>query len=355
MVRSRSCDSRARRNGGVGKTGDVRFGVFLLGARFPGESDSAALERVVRAAVAAEGAGFDDVWVAEHHFLSYGVCPSALTLAGYLLGATRRIEVGTAVTVLSSQHPVAVAEQAAMLSAVSGGRLRLGVGRGGPWRELEVFGTGIERYECGFEEALDLMLAWLTEPRVGWSGKHFTFREVPVVPHISTPPPVVVACTSPQTEALAAKRGLPMLLGMHVDDDHKAESVARYGKQAPHIAAGVAHVEDTTVDAVRLISQEMPRWLGPGLDSYVRVDDRPRQVRDPYAYTEKLCRMHPVGSPEHCIASLVRTVERTGIRHVILLVEAAGSAARTLENIARLGEEVLPMVRQAVAQAPTGP
>jgi len=65
----------------------MRFGAFLLAAQFPGQDHTAVLESTVAAAVAAEEAGFDDVWVAEHHFMSYGICPSAITLAGYLLGA----------------------------------------------------------------------------------------------------------------------------------------------------------------------------------------------------------------------------------------------------------------------------
>ena len=94
-------------------------------------------------------------------------------MAGYLLGATRRIAVGTAVSVLSTQHPVALAEQAALLDQVSGGRFRLGVGRGGPWIDLEVFGTGLHRYQHGFPESLDLLLAALGEHRVAASGPEF--------------------------------------------------------------------------------------------------------------------------------------------------------------------------------------
>jgi alkanesulfonate monooxygenase SsuD/methylene tetrahydromethanopterin reductase-like flavin-dependent oxidoreductase (luciferase family) len=265
----------------------VRFGVFLPAGQFPGQSHGDALARTVEAAVAAERAGFDDVWVAEHHFMSYGVCPSAVTLAGYLLGATTTIEVGTAVSVLSNQHPVALAEQAALLSLVSGGRFRLGVGRGGPWMDLEVFGTGIERFEEGFPESLDLLLAWLSGDRVSWPGERFRFREVPVVPRPAVPPPVVVACTSPATEALAASRRLPMLLGMHIGDDAKAEAVARYtdaAGPAAHIATGVAHVADSRAEAVRTVRRELPRWLGPGLAGYVAVDDRPRAERDPAEY-----------------------------------------------------------------------
>ncbi|MFC0037989.1 LLM class flavin-dependent oxidoreductase [Actinomadura rayongensis] len=323
----------------------MRFGVFLLAARLPGEDDAASLDRTVRAAVAAERAGFDDVWLAEHHFMPYGVIPSALTLAGHILGRTRRITVGTAVTVLPTRHPVAVAEEAALLSLVSGGRLTLGVGRGGPWQDLEVFGTGLARYEKGFPEALDLLLAWLRSERVGWTGDHFAFREVPVVPRAAAPPPVVVACTSPETEAVAAARGLPMLLGMHVDDAEKARAVTRHGVPAPHVSAHLAQVGASREAATDLLLREMPRWLGPGLDGYVPVDDRPRPARDPEAYVRRLCATHPVGSPDECAAAIRATMAITGIDRLMFLVEGAGSAAATLENLERLGTEVLPRLR----------
>ncbi len=326
----------------------VRLGIFLLATRFPGEDDAAALSRTVEAAVAAERAGFDDVWLAEHHFMSYGVVPSATLLAGHLLAATTRIGVGTAVSVLSTQHPVALAEQAAMLALLSGGRFRLGVGRGGPWRDLEVFGTGLPRYEHGFAESLDLLLAWLRSGRLAWEGEHFAFREVPVVPRAPVPPPVTIACTSPATEALAAERGLPMLLGMHVGPEEKAAAIARHGDPSlPHISTHVAQVADTREEAVATLMDGMPRWLGPGLEGYVAVDDRPRPSRDPVAYTRLMCDLHAVGSPDDCVDSLATTAERTGISHLILLVEGAGSRTATLENITRLGREVLPKLHAA--------
>jgi alkanesulfonate monooxygenase SsuD/methylene tetrahydromethanopterin reductase-like flavin-dependent oxidoreductase (luciferase family) len=89
--------------------------------------------------------------------MSYGICSSAITLAGYLLGATRRITVGTAASVLSTQHPVALAEQAALLNQVSGGRFRLGIGRGGP------------------------LLAALNRPRLA-CGPNLRFPDIDIVP-----------------------------------------------------------------------------------------------------------------------------------------------------------------------------
>jgi alkanesulfonate monooxygenase SsuD/methylene tetrahydromethanopterin reductase-like flavin-dependent oxidoreductase (luciferase family) len=326
----------------------MRIGLFLPAAQFPGQTHAAVLGRTVEAAVEAERAGFDGVWLAEHHFMSYGVCPSATTLAAYVLGRTRRIAVGTAVSVLSTRHPVALAEEAALLDQLGEGRFRLGVGRGGPWVDLEVFGTGLGRYESGFAEGLDLLLAALTRERVGSEGT-FAFREVPLVPRPLTGPPVVVACTSEATAELAARRGLPMLLGMHAGDEEKRALVrhyARYGPSAPgHMAAGVAYVAGTRAEAQRVLRTSLPRWLGPGLAGYVPVDDRPRRPRDPVEYAGLLCDIHPVGTADDCVTTLTATAERTGIEHFVLLVEGAGDPSLTRENIRRLGAEVLPRVR----------
>lgn len=339
----------------------MRFGVFLLAGRHPGQDDRSALRRSLDAVLAAEAAGFDDVWIAEHHFMSYGTCPSAITFAAHALGRTTRIALGTAVSVLSTTHPVALAEQVALLDQLADGRLRLGVGRGGPWVDLEVFGTGLDRFENGFAESLDLLLAGLTQPSISAAGDHFAFREVPIVPRPwSRPhPPVVVATTSTATAELAATRGLPMLLGMHADDDEKLamidhyDSVARAAGRDPtaieHISTVVAHVADSRSEARDDLRATLPGWLTDGLAGYRPVDDRPRSSRDPVEYTDMLCAMHPVGDPDYCVTRLRASAERTGVRHVIMMVEGTGSHTRTMATIARLGTEVLPRLHNSPA------
>lgn len=325
----------------------MRIGVFLLAAGFPGRTDADVLDSCVATAVAAEEAGFDDVWVAEHHFMSYGRVPSAVTMAGYLLGATARVAVGTAVSVLSTVHPVALAEQALLLDQVSRGRFRLGVGRGGPWVDLEVLGTGADRVGVdAFTESLDLLLRALRGGPVAAAGERFAFREVDVgpVPRTAPHPPVVLAVTSPQGRALAAARGLPMLLGMHAEDAEKAAFVRAHGGGG-HVSVAVAHVEDTREGAQALLRASLPRWLGPGLAGYRRVDDEPRRPRDPVGYTDLLCRLHAVGTPDDAVARLAEGAARTGVDHVLLMVEGSGDRARVLDNVARLGAEVLPRLR----------
>lgn len=344
----------------------MRIGAFILAAQFPGQGQGEALHRAMRSAELTEEVGLDSAWLAEHHFVPYGVCPSAVTLAALVLGRTRRIGVGTAVSVLPTVHPVALGEQAALLHLTSGGRFTVGVGRGGPWVDLEVFGAGLRAYEQGFPESLDLLLRWLREPKVGSDGDRFAFREVPVVPRPNgTPgepsvdgPPVIMACTTPASVRLAAERGLPMLLGMHCGDEEKAEMVALWRncardagrsaaeiESADHVTAGVAQIADTGPEAVGLLTQAMPGWLRQGLAAHTTVDGRTRRMRDPLAYAELLCRLHPVGPPQLCADRLARTAERTGIRRFALMVEGSGELKSTEENVRRLGAEVLPLLQ----------
>ncbi|MBO8199173.1 LLM class flavin-dependent oxidoreductase [Streptomyces smyrnaeus] len=359
----------------------MRVGAFVLGAQFPGQGQGEALERAVSTAEAAEEAGLADVWLAEHHFVSYGVCPSAVTLAALLLGRTRHIGVGTAVSVLPNAHPVTLGEQTALLHLLSQGRFTLGVGRGGPWVDLEVFGGGLKAFEEGFPEALDLLLRWLREPRVGADGERYRFREVQVVPRPDAAGPdagfaadgpargadggpgagpgVVVACTSPGTVRLAAERLLPMLLGMHCGDEDKADMTRLWRRTAleaghppevveaaagRHVSAGVVQVGDSFEEARRLLTKTMPGWLREGLGQHVTVDGRPRPMRDPNGYTELLCELHPVGTPRLCAERLAATAERTGIERFALLVEGTGDRDATLRNVHRLAGEVLPLL-----------
>ena len=326
----------------------VKVGLFLLAGQLPGMTQGGALAAAAEAALAAERTGLASAWIAEHHFISYGVCPSAVTFAANILGRTDRITVGTAVCMLSNRHPVALAEETALLDNLSGGRFGLGVGRGGPWVDLEVFGTGLARYEQGFGESLDLLLASLERGSVaagGERGGFFRFREVPVVPRPSTSPrpPVAVAATSTGTVELAAARGLPLILGMHAADEekaallaHYASVAARYGHdpdRAEHMAVAVCHIAGSRAGAVGELRATMPAWIEQGTGEYVSLRPSPQPRRDSGAYVEHLLAIHSVGTPEYCAERLTTTVDSTGIRHVLLMVEGTGDLRRTLETI----------------------
>lgn len=146
-----------------------------------------------------------------------------------------------------------------------------------------------------------------------------------------------------------------MLLGMHCGDESKAEMVALWRSTAlaaghsrevvagaGHVSAGVCQIADRTADARETLLKAMPGWLKQGLDAHVTVDGRVRAMRDPVAYTELLCDLHPVGTPEVAADRLAATSARTGITRFALLTEGSGDLAATEENVRRLGAEVLP-------------
>jgi len=337
----------------------VKLGLFLLAGQLPGMTQGGALAAAVEAALAAERTGLASAWIAEHHFISYGVCPSAIAFAANILGQTNRITAGTAVCMLSNRHPVALAEETALLDHLSGGRFDLGVGRGGPWVDLEVFGTGLARYEQGFGESLDLLLASLERGSVaadGEGGGFFRFREVRVVPRPSTSPrpPVAVAATSTGTVELAAARGLPLILGMHATDEEKAALLADYTSvaarsghdpdRAEHMAVAVCHIAESRAGAVGELRATMPAWIDQGVGQYVSLRPSRHSRRDAGAYVEHLLAIHPVGTPEYCAERLTATVNRTGIRNILLMVEGTGDLRRTLETIERVGSEVVPQL-----------
>jgi alkanesulfonate monooxygenase SsuD/methylene tetrahydromethanopterin reductase-like flavin-dependent oxidoreductase (luciferase family) len=339
--------------GGRSSPAPVRIDAFLLAGQFPGRSHAEALHAAARYAVAAERAGFDGVWIAEHHFISYGTCPSALAFAAFVLGRTSRIRVGTAACILANRHPVALAEEAVLLDELSGGRLDLGVARGGPWIDLDVFGTGLSRYTHGLAESLDLLLAWLSgHGKVSASGEFFRFPPVAVVPESRRPVPVWVAVTSEPTVELTAARRLPLLLGMHATSAEKRRLLDHYREQyadaVPHASAHVAYVADTLSEAHGALLAAMPGWLAT-TSQYVRIDGAAGQSREPHAYLRHLLDIHPVGPPALCVQRLADTIAATGVRRLLLMVEGAGHRGLTLANIARLGADVLPQLRARAA------
>jgi probable F420-dependent oxidoreductase len=128
-----------------------------------------ALEEVTRA----EELGFDSVWMEEHHSVTDHYWPSPLTvLAGF---ATRlsRMRLGTDILVAPFYHPVRLAEDAAMLDVISGGRFVLGIAIGYKPDEFALYDTALEKRGARFEEQLAIMKALWTQERVSFTGAHY--------------------------------------------------------------------------------------------------------------------------------------------------------------------------------------
>src|SRR5512138_1720920 len=160
----------------------MRFGLFgSASARRGGaECDSSeGFRDFIEYNVEAEALGFHSTFVVEHHFTGYGQVSATLNLLTWLGARTSRLRLGTAVTVLPWHNPVLLAEQAATLDLLSGGRLDFGIGKGYRYNEFAGFCVPIEEADARFEESIDVIVkAWTLEERFSHHGKYWRFNDI---------------------------------------------------------------------------------------------------------------------------------------------------------------------------------
>ncbi len=200
----------------------MRFGLFggartkqTASSNHAGLGDSHSYRGFIDYVVEAERLGFQSVFLVEHHFTGAGQVSASMTLLAYLAARTQQIRLGTAVVVLPWHNPILVAEQAATLDLLSGGRLDLGVGKG--YRPPEFSGFCIPQNEANerFDEAIEVIRkAWTLEGRFSHHGKRWHFESVIVEPEpVQRPhPPLWMAGGSPESIRRAAREGFNLLL-----------------------------------------------------------------------------------------------------------------------------------------------
>ncbi len=163
----------------------VRIGLGLFTGQIPKWSDRTFAREyhdIVELTRLADTLGFDSVWVSEHHGSSDGYLPACLPLLATLAEASDRLLLGTGVVLTPFHHPLRLAEDAAVVDQISGGRLILGLGLG--WREEEFRMWGFpvsERLRRTTETVEILRKAW-TGRRFSHEGKIFRFDEVLITP-----------------------------------------------------------------------------------------------------------------------------------------------------------------------------
>ena len=158
----------------------MRFGLFGSAAarRGGGEFDSAeGFRDFIDYNVEAEALGFHGTFVVEHHFTGFGQVSATLNLLTWLGARTQRLRLGTAVIVLPWHNPVLLAEQAATLDLLSGGRLDFGIGKGYRYNEFAGFDVPMEEADARFNELLEVLLkAWTSAERFSHHGKYLAVQ-----------------------------------------------------------------------------------------------------------------------------------------------------------------------------------
>jgi alkanesulfonate monooxygenase SsuD/methylene tetrahydromethanopterin reductase-like flavin-dependent oxidoreductase (luciferase family) len=298
--------------------------------------------------VEAEALGFHSSFLVEHHFTGWNQVSSTLMLLMALAMRTKTLRLGSAVMVLPWHNPVLLAEQAATLDLVSGGRFDFGIGRGYRHSEFKGFAIAPEEAEARFEEAIAVMTrAFTNRARFSHRGRFWHFEDIVVEPPPAQQPhpPFWVAAGSESSIRRAAARGFNLILDQYAGAAQIAERIGIY--KAERTAQGFAFD---------------PMQIAVARQLYVAKDEADKQaaLKRQAAYTQRTVDVSRTpdgkpgshvlayagkqggteenalfGTPEEICAGLA-ALQRAGTAYVLLTI--AGGAAQ----LRRFAREIMP-------------
>src|SRR5919201_3249639 len=230
------------------------FGLFFLMQRDEQWSEPAVYQSDVQQMLAAEALGYHSVWIAEHHFNDYGLCPAPPVLAAFLAARTSTLRLGMGVSLLPLHHPVDLAEQLAVLDVLSGGRLDVGIGRGGTLQDYQTFRAERADARLRVEEGIALMQRCWTGVPFDFAGQFHSAERLHVRPRpVQRPhPPLFIAANSEDSVLSAARLGLPTLSSFFVPVPELQRRHKLYRETA--VAAGRS---DAEIDVLQSVSWGM--------------------------------------------------------------------------------------------------
>lgn len=342
----------------------MKFGLFIMGTR------SGSYQDILDQIRYAEELKFHAVILAERHFRHGDLLyPSPFTMAGAIAAKTTRIRIGTAARILPLDHPLYIAEDAATLDLLSGGRLDFGATRASLDEECHrVFRSPLDESRGRFEEALEVIVKAWTKERFSYEGKYYQVQEASVFPKpFQKPhPPIYLVAVSPETLAFAAKKGYSTFIGAIRSLPELKETFAFYWKafrEAGHngVSAELAvnrfiYLSDSDEKARREIEAPFMTFLkerAPDLKAALVRKYGGEAHLNFDRFLQDFCLF---GSPETVIARLKALEEAVGLRYLLCTLNFITLdhqlCIRSMEQFAK---EVMPAFQDHPPSPPSVP
>jgi alkanesulfonate monooxygenase SsuD/methylene tetrahydromethanopterin reductase-like flavin-dependent oxidoreductase (luciferase family) len=328
------------------------IGLFQLLPAPEGLSDDAVVAQALREADFAEARGFDSVWIAEHHFSSFGLAGAPSVYAAAVAQRTRRIGIGYAVAVVPLHQPVRLAEEIAWLTHLSRGRVLVGLGAGFSLFEFAAYDVALEERRERFEEGATIVRGLFAASPFEHRGRFWTVPPVTLRPRAfeGKPPRFFRASSGAESLRAAAEAGDPLLLGLKtVEEIGRAVALYREQRAARGVAASAVDAEVADFRVLRrvVVSEESGEARRLARRAVAWEDRTARRVHEGVAdpgdsrEPEEIpggC----VGTPAEVVAALA-ALEGLGISRVIAWVNFGDlpyeAVDRTLDLLAG---EVMP-------------
>ena len=279
----------------------------------PDGDPTAAIHNQIALVQEADRIGMDEVWVSEHHFNDFSLSGPILPIMGYLLGATRRIAVGSAAVLLPYHNPILVAEALALLERLNPGRLRFGMAKGAFPLDDRHFRSDPERNREALFEAALLIARLLREKDVTHRGEYFTAEEVTLVPSPSAAiPPYLATFGSQSSVRFAAEQGFGLMMGQTATLEDIYAASEHYKSLCGHapdlVALRLCCIDDTpgaaesrALRSAQLFSERMRRVKA---GNAARNAGSFQTTRDALFSEHPMARCALAGTPESCAEQL---------------------------------------------------
>jgi probable LLM family oxidoreductase len=332
------------------------FGDVTFGADGTLQPQARVLREVVEQAILADEVGLDAFGVGEHHRPDFAISAPEVVLAA-IATRTRRILLGSAVTVLSTDDPVRVFQRFSTLNALSNGRAEVILGRGSFTESYPLFGYDLSRYDELFEDKVSLFVELLKGGPVTWSGSTRTpLAKVAIVPPIEngTLKTWIGVGGSPESVVRAARYGLPLTLAIIGGNPARflpfvnlyRQALDKLGKPLLPIAAhSPGHVAPT--------DEQAREELWPHYETMInRIGAErgwPPATRAQFERETGPSGALYVGTPRTVASKIVQTMRTLGLSRFDLKYSAGTLPHSTLmRSIELIGREVAPRVRESL-------
>ena len=343
----------------------MKFGLFSHLPWPEGTSPSQVIHEATEQLCLAEELGYYSSWFAEHHFSRYGIGSSSLVVLSNMAAQTSTIRLGTAVLVPPLHHPVHLAEDAATLDVVSGGRLDVGFGRGTANYEYSGYDVDPGESQERFQETIRIVEGLWTTPDYCYEGKYFNVNMANLVPPpIQKPhPPIYIAATRTFTTLeYAVSTGHPLICGVVLDHDDGMDLCNRFVEMSKASGHNIPistipffrylHVAETEKEARHNAepaiawTMDMTDWrrsIRLGSEVNQRLEDfRRTRTQMPPTYDYLAENRAIIGTPEQCV-SKIREFQEQGIEYFGCNFDFGGMAQETvLRSMKLFAEEVMP-------------
>ncbi|MBI1204307.1 MAG: LLM class flavin-dependent oxidoreductase [Rhodopseudomonas sp.] len=313
------------------------------------------IRNLIEEAVLADETGVDAIGIGEHHRADFAVTSPEMVLAT-IAGRTRRIKLGSAVTVLSSDDPIRVYQRFATLNAASNGRAEVCLGRGSFIESFPLFGFDLNHYEVLFNEKLDLYAEVLKQHAVTWQGStRPPLKDQSVYPKLDKPLATWIGVGgTPESVMRAAHYNFPMMLAIIGGDPKRFAPYADLFRRALSEAGKPAL--PVGVHSHGFVGETDDHAKAELFDDYKRMRDKIGAERGwpPFGKAEFEREIAQgslyVGSPETVARKIAATVKALGAERFDMKYSAGPlSHDKMMKCIELYGRKVIPLVRDMVA------